>query len=197
MALFVSPLEQRLWLATAALFGLVCGVIYPAPYALEFLRERNLLRLTVAGILLCALAALTGWVVRQRPGKQEWALLAAFAAVYAAIFWFLPVPQERLHFLEYGAIASLAYAALRERRRVSGHPPLGSWRALLWAPGARAIYLTSLLGWADEGIQALVPHRYYDLRDVGFNALAAVLAVTIAYLRRRVRAADGSAKVSA
>lgn len=187
MPRFRSPLERRLWLATAILFGLVCGTIYPAPYAIDFLRDRNLLRLTVAMILTATVAALAWWIARQRPRPREWALLGACALLYSLIFWKLPVPQERLHFLEYGAIAALAYAALRERQRASGKPAAGGWRGWAWGPGSKAILLTSALGWADEGIQALVPNRYYDLRDVFFNALAAVLAVTIAELRRRVR----------
>lgn len=188
-----SRLEGRLWLATAILFALVCGTIYPAPYAINFLRERNLLRLTVALILLATLAALAAWIARQRPHPREWALLGSSAVLYTLIFWRLPVPQERLHFLEYGAIAALAYAALRERQRASGQPVTTSWKSWVWGPGSKAILLTAALGWADEGIQALVPNRYYDLRDVFFNTLAAVLAVTIAELRRRVRGTDTSA----
>jgi VanZ like protein len=187
MPRFRSRLEGRLWLATATLYALVCGTIYPAPYAINFLRHRNLLRLTVALILVATMAALAGWIARQQPRPREWALLGACAVLYSVIFWFLPVPQERLHFLEYGAIAALAYAALRERRRAFGQPAASGWRSWVWGPGSKAILLTAILGWGDEGIQALVPNRYYDLRDVFFNTLAAVLAVTIAELRRRVR----------
>jgi VanZ like family len=193
MALFRSRREQRLWLQTVALFALVCGTIYPAPFALEFLRVRNLLRLTVAAILLTAIAALVVWLVRQRPGRNEWWLLGSGGVLYAGIFWFLPVPQERLHFLEYGALAVLANAALEERQLAAAASSGGAW----WKPGLLAITLTALLGWADEGIQALVPNRYYDLRDVGFNALGAVLAIAIAYLRRRARRADGARRVLA
>ena len=34
-----------------------------------------------------------------------------------------------------------------------------------------------LLGWLDEGIQALLPNRVYDLRDVFFNSVAAGLVI--------------------
>ena len=47
----------------------------------------------------------------------------------------------------------------------------------------------SAFGWLDEGIQWLLPGRVYDLRDVGFNALAAAMAVfgrlALAWARRR------------
>ena len=46
---------------------------------------------------------------------------------------------------------------------------------------------TVLLGWLDEGIQWLLPNRVYDIRDVGFNALAAVMAVGASLALSRAR----------
>jgi VanZ family protein len=45
-------------------------------------------------------------------------------------------------------------------------------------PAAIAVVITALLGWLDEGIQANLPTRVSDLRDVGVNALAGLLAVS-------------------
>jgi hypothetical protein len=36
-------------------------------------------------------------------------------------------------------------------------------------------------GWIDELIQGLLPTRYYDLRDVAFNAAAGLLALLARY----------------
>jgi len=33
--------------------------------------------------------------------------------------------------------------------------------------------LPAFLGWLDEGIQAILPNRVYDIRDMNFNDLAA------------------------
>ncbi len=33
------------------------------------------------------------------------------------------------------------------------------------------------LGWIDEGIQSLLPNRVYDMRDVGVNAIAALMTI--------------------
>lgn len=46
---------------------------------------------------------------------------------------------------------------------------------------------TALLGWCDEGIQAILPGRVYDLRDVGINALAGFMAVTASLALARAR----------
>jgi len=50
--------------------------------------------------------------------------------------------------------------------------------------------LTVAAGWFDEGIQYLLPERYYDLRDVAFNAAAGALAVIALAGRERARSRD-------
>lgn len=71
-------------------------------------------------------------------------------------------------------------------------------RSLLALPGippVAAFALTTAAGWTDEGIQYLVPERYYDLRDVAFNASAAALAIagTVAWRWARRAAERNSA----
>jgi VanZ family protein len=57
-------------------------------------------------------------------------------------------------------------------------------------PAALAVATTAVVGWIDEGIQALLPSRVYDLRDVGVNALAGLMAIiatlALTWARRRV-----------
>ena len=63
-------------------------------------------------------------------------------------------------------------------------------------PAVLAIVATALLGWLDEAIQLFLPDRVYDLRDVGFNALAGLMAVVasaaLAWARRRSRRGPAS-----
>ena len=78
-------------------------------------------------------------------------------------------PAERTHLVEYGVVAILAYEALSERanngRRV-------------FAPHLLAIGISSLIGFTDEMIQSTIPNRVYDPRDILFNVLASVMAVS-------------------
>jgi VanZ family protein len=85
-----------------------------------------------------------------------------------------------VHFLQYGVLAGVLYLALRVRAARLGSPRR-------WSAATIAALLTALVGWGDEGIQALVPSRVYDLRDVGFNALAGILAVLTLALREMLR----------
>ena len=45
----------------------------------------------------------------------------------------------------------------------------------------------ALLGLLDEGIQAILPNRFFDLRDVRFNALAGLMAIPASLALARAR----------
>jgi VanZ family protein len=156
----VSPRVARIVLAVylTAIYATL-GVVRTIT---NFLRDRGMLRISVAvAFLLAATCALTLLFRDPRLRTRRFVLaLFAIALVYAAAILPMDSPEEKIHFIEYGAVALLAYAAFPVRRR----------------------YLTSALfviaaGWIDELIQGLLPTRFYDLRDVAFNAAAGLLAL--------------------
>lgn len=141
----------------------------------NFLRDHHWLRPTVVVAFAAAGAGML-WVVfrdrRNRTAAVALSLVAA-AVVYACAIYPMDSPEEKIHFIEYGVVALLADAA----------SPV-SWTA------RRRFALCALFvlaaGWMDEGIQALLPNRYYDLRDVGFNAAAGLMALTTLAVVRTV-----------
>lgn len=181
MTAFTSARERRLWVWALAVVVAIYSTLGVARVGVELLRERNLLRLTVAMLLLGVGLALAVGLMRSRPGRREVVVAIGFSIAYAALLVWMERPEERLHLLEYGLVAVLIHLALEERRQNGGHTPGPSW--LL------AIVGTATLGWIDEGIQAVLPSRVYDLRDVALNAVAAALAITataaLASARRR------------
>jgi hypothetical protein len=96
--------------------------------------------------------------------RVAFAALVALGAGVGALVLGLSIPEERLHFLQYGLMAVLA------RRAVA------PWRQG-WAQYLAAVALAAAAGWGDELVQGLLPGRVYDLRDVAINASAAVLAM--------------------
>ena len=50
--------------------------------------------------------------------------------------------------------------------------------------------MTGLAGWIDEGIQEILPNRFYDLRDVAMNAAGGALAVFSIWILDLARRAD-------
>ncbi|MBN1206604.1 MAG: VanZ family protein [Myxococcaceae bacterium] len=142
----------------------------------ETLRGAGLLRISVAvAFTLAAVGA--GVLIGREPLNRSRRVLGAMAgcaAVYAAIIWPMESPEEKLHFIEYGLVALLADLAAPTH----------------WGAKARfvrcALFVTAA-GWGDELLQGLLPHRYYDLRDVAFNAVAGLLALSALALVRFVR----------
>ena len=171
---FRSVREHRLWVAVAVAVTLLLAALYPLQFALDSLRARNLLRWTIAALFVASAVPVIYSVARRRAPFRAWLVLAATGAVYLALALAMEVPQERLHLVEYGALALLVRAAVAESVAV---------RALrdrvtsvdVWTLGA-----VTAVGWLDEAVQGILPNRIYDLRDVAFNALAAGLALTAA-----------------
>lgn len=182
--------ERQLWLSAAGWLLLIYSTLYIVRAPVEFLRERNLLRASVAAVFLLTAATLLFLLLSRRPRKSELAVFAIFGVLYAAGFASLARAEERLHLIEYGVLAVLLLAALEARRmrlEAQGRAVRSGW----WIP-LQAVLLTSAAGWGDELIQGVLPNRVYELRDVGINVLSAVLAVAaaVAWQRARGRASE-------
>jgi hypothetical protein len=190
---------------SAALVAVTWATLYWARFVSDWLRDRGWITAVMIGIFAAAaLTVAAGLAVALRraggpPRPLEVAVLALFAALYAAAV--VPLfgrPEEALHFVQYGAVGGAAFAALDARRRRLLAAPRGAGPlAPAAAPPVAAFLLTLAAGWIDEGIQHLLPNRYYDLRDVAFNAAAGALAiaavVSLRWARRRSR--PGAAEV--
>jgi len=184
MSLFTSDRERRLWLWSLAVVAAIYSTLGPAQTLVEALRERNLLRLSFALVLLLVGAAIAWRWVKSRPGWGEIGVALGVTAVYLwALIRTVESPEERTRLVEYGLVAIRIHQALTERLRHGRRIP---------SPAALAVAVTAILGWLDEGIQAILPNRVYDVRDVGFNVLAGLMAIAaslvLAWARRRGKA---------
>ena len=188
VTLFTSNRERRLWLCALAVVVAIYSTLGLAGTLAEVLRERNLLPASLLFLLFLLVAAIVGSGLKRRPGRREvWVALGITAVYGLAVLRMSGSPEERTHLFEYGIVAVLIYHALSERSQN------GRW---VRAPAALALVVTALLGWLDEGIQALLPNRVYDIFDVFVNALSALMAIAaslaIAWARRRIGARPGS-----
>jgi hypothetical protein len=168
MSLFTSNRERRLWLWTLAVMVAIYATLGLARTLADALRERNLLRLSFPFVLLLVVGAIAWHWVKQRPDRGEVGVALGVAFAYAMVFLRMDSPEERTHLIEYGIVAALIHQALLERVRNGRHVP---------APAAFTVMATALLGSLDEGIQAILPNRVFDIRDVGFNALAGFMVI--------------------
>jgi len=175
---FTSASERRLWISAGGCLLLIYSSLYIARPVTEWLRDANLLRLAVGGSFALIAALVSLRLRRTRPGWRVWVALAGIAMGSVLLLSRFELPEERLHFLEYGLVGGLVFAALLERQKNKRRDSSGlpSRCAYLW-PAVGAFVMTGVAGWIDEGIQEVLPNRYYDLRDVAMNAAGGALAV--------------------
>ncbi len=169
MTFFTSHRERRLWFLALAVVTAIYATLGFAGSLAASLRARNLLNATFfVGFLLVVTVIVASGLIR-RPGWPEiWVAIGVLVVYGVMLLRFFLSPEERTHLFEYGLLAALLYMALKERQRNGRRVP---------SPAAIAVILTALLGWLDEGIQMILPNRVYDLRDIGFNALAGLMAI--------------------
>ena len=166
---FTSVRERRLWLWALAVVVAIYSTLGLAGSLAEVLRERDLLPAAVFSLMILTVAAIVGSGLRRRPGRREvWVALGVTAVYAMAVVRMGGSMEERTHLFEYGIVAVLIYQALSERARNGRRVPV---------PVVLALVLTVLLGWLDEGIQALLPNRVYDNFDVVRNSVAALVGI--------------------
>ena len=150
-SLFTSDRERRLWFCSLAVVVAIYSTLGLAGTLAEVLREHDLLPASFFFLMFLTVAAIVGSGLKRRPGRREvWVALGVTAVYGMTVLRMGGSPEERTHLFEYGIVAVLIYQALGEcsqnGRRVR-------------APAALALVAAALLGWLDEGIQALLPNR--------------------------------------
>jgi len=163
-----SWLEAFIWLLC-----IYASIPFVRPLC-EALRQMVLLNVTVfsSTIILAGLFVHSlGNSKRRQP--LTWALIVLAVLCYAYGFYVVTIPEERLHFIQYGVLAFLVHRAIREDIKAA----LPSYLC--------AFFLTVALGWLDEGIQAITPGRFYAFNDVLLNAVSAALGLFINFIGKR------------
>ena len=131
----------------------------------------------IVGCLL-VLATIVTHGLKSRPSGAEIAVALGIAAAYLLAFVRMAIPAERSHLVEYGVVAVFLFEALTERARNGLRAPV---------PAVLAVLVTSLVGVVDESIQLFLPSRVFEFRDILFNVLAGVMAVTASAALRWAR----------
>jgi len=144
----------RLWLPLALLVPLLSVTGRPLLRWLDGWLSRSALGWWLGAALVLALAWAVWRLRRYRP-----AVAAAMAVVAVLALAWVPRGEERLHLLLFGLLGYLGVAALGP-----------AWSlAACWALAA-----------GDEGLQAFLPDRVADWRDVVMNAAAAGVGYLLA-----------------
>jgi glycopeptide antibiotics resistance protein len=79
----------------------------------------------------------------------------------------LSIPEERLHLLLFGTLGFFAFFPTKQHSFT------------------RAFMIVLLVACLDESLQALLPYRIGDLRDIGFNAVGGIWGMVTAGIYHR------------
>ena len=171
---------RRWWVLVAVYTAVLFAVQSRLGVLVDALKERWGVPAFETFMLAVALAAgavflVLAWRLWSRAGSTDRGLLILAAIGYALGIGILEVPQERLHYVEYGLLAGLVYFAGQAQG-------LGTRNSALLAIAA-----TSALGYLDEVLQgAFWERRYFDWRDVQLNVQAALLGTLVAVPVERI-----------
>ena len=83
--------------------------------------------------------------------------------MYGLILYIVDVPEEQVHFIEYGILSGLIYIALTHDIHNNVYVYLLS------------IHIVFAFGAVDEVIQWILPNRVFDIRDILINGIAGIL----------------------
>jgi len=88
------------------------------------------------------------------------------------MFYWLKIPEERIHFVEYGVLGYLCGWMLNN---------LGHW------PEKRlhGLILLAFIGTFDELIQKILPNRIFDLHDIFFNIASSWCGIFMFFTSKR------------
>ena len=159
--------SQR-WITAWGYVAFIYATLEIVGKPVAILRAHDVLRLTLG--LLYAICFGSGvWFVRRKAPRNRWRLflVAGVFVLYLLVARKVPLPEEQIHFFEYGMVGILFTRALRG----SGMPKFPSLTG--------ALALGSLAGWMDELLQGFTPGRHFDLRDVVLNMVSIGLGLLV------------------
>lgn len=178
MPRFTSRRERRLWIGLVLVQLAIWASLGVTPRLASSLETSGRLEAAFGAGMFLVMTTLVVLASRARWRGRELAVVLGAVAVYWLLAVRLASPAERTHLVEYAIVAALLHEVLAERARQGATVPM-KW--LLAFSGA------VVLGCVDESIQALLPNRVFDPRDLLFNTLAAVMGVTLSNLRELLR----------
>jgi hypothetical protein len=163
--------KTRAWWILLVYVFCILSTLYVMPAVWENFSV-NLVKTAVSLLpLFLTTVFFTGFFIYVLYDKKRRLLLSFWLFFFFSVYFFLmkrfELPAERLHFLEYGLLAFLAYKAL-EKDIIQ--------KKLLYT---LTLFLVTGVSLLDEGIQYLLPNRVGELRDVALNVVSGVMGLII------------------
>ena len=107
------------------------------------------------------------WTLRAKPGLIRTLGVIVVLVIGLSLAWQIKIIAERIHLLEYGV---LGWFVSRDLIRGRSKKLKDIILAGLFA---------TVVGIIDEGFQAILPYRFFDIRDILFNSLGGIWGIIL------------------
>lgn len=166
--------RRRIWSYVLGWVGIIYSTLYVARPVCTFLKETTpfVLLTNILCIVLLIAVLIVLWRKARTFKPLSFFLLAGVFLAYGIGLATIQFPEEKIHFIEYGFLAFLIFKAIRIDISNS-------------AVYAYSFILVSIFGWIDEGIQYILPNRYYQTEDVLLNSVSGFLGLLLVYVFQR------------
>lgn len=162
--MFKNPkIIQVLWLLTIIIIPLLSIYGRPVQKYIEEILSSNQLTIIIGLILFIISINAVYWLIRRHSYQRIWHL-AWFIPLFLIAPYFMPVIEERVHFIVFGIFGFLSM--------------------LIFSPKI-AITVCISISVLDEGLQWYLPDRVGDWFDVGINILASVAGAFFTFILRK------------
>lgn len=162
--------KSFLWSLIACYVTLIYSTLYIMRPVIDYMKEvlKNYFQPSVIILFFILLSSILFYIIsnRERYGLSQFLWFSFISCLYGLVIYILELPEEQMHFIEYGVLGALIYAALSHDIN------------------SKSIYFISAIivfvfGAIDEAIQWLLPNRVFDIRDLIMNGSAGILSLLL------------------
>jgi len=114
------------------------------------------------------------YVFKIKLNIKKHVLILFFILIGIFLIQRIPLPQERIHLLEYTILGGLT---LKDFLKAKNRKVIYN---IIFA--LVFVFLISLI---DEGFQKLLPYRVWDIRDIGFNICGGISGIIILFICKK------------
>jgi VanZ like family len=160
--------RQIKWSSALAYVGFIYATLNMVRAPISFLRRHNCLRLSLA-ILYVVCFGICLRLLRLKDPKNHIraVILTGIFSLYYIAGRSIHLPEEEIHFFEYGLVGILFARAVSEHVQEK-------WKVFIFT-----MLLSTAAGWLDEIIQGFMPSRHYDIKDIFLNIASAAMGLAI------------------
>ena len=148
----------------------------------EWLRNHNLLIQTIYFAYFIFIIAISYIIVVKEKEQRiiVWISIFMILLVLLQLSKFMIVPEEKIHFLQYGILGYFLFKAILHS--IINSRKIYSFNTSVIVSGFLALIFCSFIGFLDEIIQYYLPSRVYDIRDIIWNSIGGLFGILIILL---------------